>query len=111
MSFTFSSNQATDYPALGMCDTCGIRFTQGCEHSNTQEAQEWLAAYIVAEQPISITTEDANDISSLIAAAEAGDVFTDSWCDERLDPRTDSERAHDDFSAEVEDTRRADYPI
>ena len=84
MSFTFSSNEATDYPALGMCDTCGKRFTQGCEHSNTIEAQEWLAAHIVAEQTISITDEDANDISNLIATAEA-EIFTDGFADERID--------------------------
>jgi len=90
MSFTFSSNEATDYPALGMCEVCGIRFTQGCEHSNTDEAQEWLAAHIVAEQTISITDEDANDISNLIAAALAEvPQFEDAFCD----PRTPEQRA------------------
>jgi hypothetical protein len=50
----------------------------------------------------------ADAIHPLIAAAEAGDVFTDSWADERIDPRSESVRAHDEFSAEVEDTRRAE---
>ncbi len=50
MSYTFSDNHEVDYPALGMCDTCGKRFTQGCEHSNTLEAQQWLAAYAATEQ-------------------------------------------------------------
>ncbi len=49
MSFTFSNNQEVDYPALGMCNVCGKRFTQGCEHSNTMEAQKWLAAYAAVE--------------------------------------------------------------
>ena len=50
MSFTYSSNEEVDYAKLGMCPVCGVRFTTGCEHSNTIEAQEWLAAYAVAEQ-------------------------------------------------------------
>lgn len=50
MTFTFSSNDEIDYAKLGMCPVCAIRFTHGCEHSNTQEAQEWLAAYAVSEQ-------------------------------------------------------------
>ena len=50
MTFTYSDNHATDYPALGMCDICGVRFTHGCEHSNTMEAQEWLAAHAAVEQ-------------------------------------------------------------
>ena len=33
--------------------------------------------------------------------------FSDAW----TDPRTPEQIAHDEFSAEVEDTRRADYPI
>jgi len=97
MSFTFSSNEATDYPALGMCDICGIRFTQGCEHSDTLEAQEWLAAHIVAEQTISVTEEDANDISNLIAAALAEvPQFEDVWSyeDELVDTGLNDDRPY-----------------
>lgn len=49
MTFTFSDNHEVDYSALGMCPVCGVRFTHGCKHSNTLEAQEWLAAYAAAE--------------------------------------------------------------
>lgn len=51
MTFTYSDPTETDYAKLGMCPVCGIRFTRGCEHSDvSMEYQQWLAAYIVAEQ-------------------------------------------------------------
>jgi RNA polymerase subunit RPABC4/transcription elongation factor Spt4 len=34
---------------IGICPICSVRLTHGCEHSQTQTAQEWLAAVIVAE--------------------------------------------------------------
>jgi hypothetical protein len=37
---------------IGICPICSIRLTHGCEHSQTQLAQEWLAAVIVAEQEL-----------------------------------------------------------
>lgn len=49
MTFTFSSADEVDYAKLGMCPVCARRFTSGCEHSNTMEAQEWLAAYAAVE--------------------------------------------------------------
>ena len=94
MSFTFSDNQAVDYPALGMCDTCGKRFTQGCEHSNTLEAQQWLAAHLAAEQGsgISVAEEQADSVHNLIVTAESTEGnFTDGFSD----PRTEAEKAAD----------------
>ena len=35
---------------IGICPICSVRLTHGCEHSQNQLAQEWLAAVIVAEQ-------------------------------------------------------------
>ena len=35
---------------IGICPICSVRLTHGCEHSQSQLAQEWLAAVIVAEQ-------------------------------------------------------------
>ena len=35
---------------IGICPTCGKRLTAECEHMNTEQAQEWLAAKIAAEQ-------------------------------------------------------------
>lgn len=88
MSFTFSNNQEVDYPALGMCDTCGKRFTQGCEHSNTLEAQKWLAAHLAAEQGsgISVTEEQADSVHNMIVTAESTEEkFTDGFSDPALD--------------------------
>ena len=39
-----------DLYEIGVCPTCGRRLTAECEHIDTQEAQEWMAAVIVAEQ-------------------------------------------------------------
>ena len=61
MTFTFSSNYEVDYAQLGMCPICAVRFTHGCEHSNTIESQQWLAAYIVAEQL------DSDSVAKLVA--------------------------------------------
>lgn len=72
MTHTFSDNEAVNYPALGMCDICGVRFTHGCEHSNTLDVQEWLAAHIVAEQGLDV---DESAVVSFVAAAEAGDQW------------------------------------
>lgn len=119
MSFTFSDNQAVDYPALGMCDTCGKRFTQGCEHSNTLEAQQWLAAYLAAEQGsgINVTEEQADSVHNLIVTAESTE-FVDGFCDERLkpenemciiDPRTEAEKDADADWEEEQDTIRSIY--
>jgi len=94
MSFTFSNNQEVDYPALGMCDTCGKRFTQGCEHSNTLEAQRWLAAHLAAEQGsgISVTEEQADSVHNMIVTAESTEGnFTDGFSD----PRTEAEKSAD----------------
>ncbi len=41
-----------DLQEIGMCPICSVRLTHGCEHSQTQESQEWLAAVIVAEQEL-----------------------------------------------------------
>lgn len=85
MTFTFSNNEEVDYAALGMCPICAIRFTHGCEHSNTLESQEWLAAHAVAENGLYNTEAEADSIHSFLSAADAGDVFVDAWCDERID--------------------------
>ncbi len=98
MTFTFSDNQAVDYPALGMCDTCGKRFTQGCEHSNTLEAQQWLAAYLAAEQGsgINVTEEQADSVHNLIVTAESTEGFTDAWCfeDDAIDTGLTDDRPY-----------------
>jgi hypothetical protein len=74
------------------------------------EAQEWLAAHIVAEQPVTLTEEDGRKIYALLSAAEAGDVLSDSWAEEIADPRTDEQRDLDEWQAEVTATRESDYP-
>ena len=70
MSFTFSSTCQTDYLAIGACDICAVRLTSGCEHSNDENHQEWLAAHLVAEA--GSVNEDA--FITLIAFAEACDT-------------------------------------
>jgi len=37
-----------DY-AIGICPVCNIRLTHGCEHSQSDDYQEWLAAQVVCE--------------------------------------------------------------
>ena len=37
--------------SIGLCPICNARLTAECEH-RTQESEEWLAAYIVAELEI-----------------------------------------------------------
>lgn len=120
MSFTFSSNEATDYPALGMCDTCGKRFTQGCEHSNTLEAQQWLAAYAATEQnrdnvEYFLETQKDNQPAA-VTAYEA--EFLDGFSDERLkpenemciiDPRTEAQKDADADWEDEQDTIRSIY--
>ena len=104
MSFTFSNNQEVDYPALGMCDVCGKRFTQGCEHSNTMEAQKWLAAYVAVE-----TSLDNVEYFMKIAEETRPHVvdeaeFEDGFCDERLTLKMHSLTI--DFSGAVENASR-----
>lgn len=41
---------------IGICPICSVRLTYGCEHSQTQLYQEWLAAVIVAEQGYEIVS-------------------------------------------------------
>ena len=102
MTFTFSNNEAVDYPSLGMCDTCGKRFTHGCEHSNTLEAQQWLAAYVATEQNrdnveyfLRVTEETR---AHPVNEAEAAN-FTD-------DPRTPAQIAADEAWQDELNTRR-----
>lgn len=98
MTFTFSDKEKTDYPALGMCDTCGKRFTQGCEHSNTMEAQQWLAAYAATEQNRDnveyFLETQKNNQPAAVTAYEA--EFVDGFSD----PRTPEEKAADAFNEE-----------
>ena len=70
MSFTFSSTQEVNYLAIGACDICAVRLTHGCEHSDNQDYQEWLAAQVVAES--GSVNEEA--FITLIAFAEACDA-------------------------------------
>ena len=70
MSFTFSSTQEVNYLAIGACDICAVRLTHGCEHSDNQDYQEWLAAQVVAES--GKVNEEA--FITLIAFAEACDA-------------------------------------
>lgn len=83
MTFTFSNNQEVDYLSLGMCDVCGVRLTRGCEHSNTQNAQEWLAAHIVAEQSKYSDMHPA-DVAQEITPdpRNADQIELDRWQDE-----------------------------
>ena len=68
---------------IGICPICSIRLTHGCEHSQTQLAQEWLAAVIVAEQ------EKVKFV----------------W-NEPADPRTTAEREQDEAGADLLATQR-----
>lgn len=101
MTFTFSDDHEVDYPALGMCGICGKRFTQGCEHSNTQEAQEWLAAYAAVE------TSRAN-VEHYLESVEQNHPVEAAYALEQAmdDPRTEWERNWDDYCSETEETNR-----
>ena len=108
MTFTFSSNDEVDYAQLGMCPICAIRFTHGCEHSNTIESQQWLAAYIVAEQL------DSESVAKLVAEFTAHPVDEaqkiERGIDAMLDPRTPEQIALDEWQAESALTREGDRP-
>ena len=108
MSFTFSSNDEVDYAQLGMCPICAVRFTHGCEHSNTIESQQWLAAYIVAEQL------DSESVAELVAEFSSHPVDEaqkiEREIDAMLDPRTPEQIALDEWQAESALTREGDSP-
>jgi len=101
MTFTFSSNEEVDYAQLGMCQICAVRFTHGCEHSNTIESQQWLAAYIVAEQL------DSESVAKLVAEFSSHPVDEaqkiERKIDATLDPRTPEQIALDEWQAEAVD--------
>lgn len=69
-----------DY-AAGLCPTCNRRLTAGCEHSQTTEAQEWLAATIAAEQQ----AHDARVTIAQIAARNGvtAEIVTDTYLNTR----------------------------
>ena len=108
MTFTFSSNDDVDYAQLGMCPICAVRFTHGCEHSNTIKSQQWLAAYIVAEQL------DGESVAKLVAEFSAHPVDEaqkiEREIDAMLDPRTPEQIALDEWQAESALTREGDRP-
>lgn len=52
MSYTFSSKYQVDHLSLGMCNVCCRRLTAGCECSRNDDAQVWMAAYLVAENEL-----------------------------------------------------------
>ena len=108
MTFTFSSNDDVDYAQLGMCPICAVRFTHGCEHSNTIESQQWLAAYIVAEEL------DSDSVAKLVAEFTAHPVDEaqkiEREIDAMLDPRTPEQIALDEWQAESALTRESDRP-
>ena len=83
MSFTFSSNDEVDYAQLGMCPICAVRFTHGCEHSNTIESQQWLAAYIVAEEL------DSDSVAELVAEFTAHPVDEAQKIEREIDAMLD----------------------
>ena len=45
------NNKQVNDLSIGLCPVCNARLTAECEH-RTQESEEWLAAYIVAELEI-----------------------------------------------------------
>ncbi len=108
MTFTFSSNDEVDYAQLGMCPICAVRFTHGCEHSNTIESQQWLAAYIVAEEL------DIEAVAKLVAEFSAHPVNEaqkiEREIDAMLDPRTPEQIDLDEWQAESALTREGDRP-
>ena len=108
MTFTFSSNDDVDYAQLGMCPICAVRFTHGCEHSNTIESQQWLAAYIVAEQL------DSESVAELVAEFSTHPIDEaqkiERGIDAMLDPRTPEQIALDEWQAESALTRENDRP-
>lgn len=70
-----------DY-AAGLCPTCNRRLTAGCEHSQTDEAQEWLCAQIVAE---TLSDDDIRDLIQYIAAEYnvTAEIVTDTYLNTR----------------------------
>ena len=99
MTFTFSSKEEIDYAKLGMCPVCGVRFTAGCEHSDTIEAQQWLAAYIVAEQ---LDDEDFSDMLLSLRQKENHPVDEAQKIEREIDTALDGEKPEWMVEAEAE---------